>query len=155
LFKEKEEIMFLKQAFIKVSVILFLLQFSGLPLAGQLKELCRFKGVEIPFRLKHQDIVLKKGKYDLEALILRSQILSKYYLKIKKGGKVLCQLDGEPWNYVTEGMYMMRDPKIPDKPTMKLRKNSTDKLIIFIIETGKKNRMSPLLRLRFKMEYEE
>jgi hypothetical protein len=136
-------------------VIFLILQISSPVLAAQLKELCKFKGVEIPFKLKYEDTVLKRDKYNLEALLLKSPSLSKYYLRIKKGSKVLCRIEGEQWIYVTQGTYMMRDPDIPDKPTMKMRKNSKDKLITFIIETGKKNRMAPFLRLRFKIAYEE
>lgn len=147
--------MFIKRILLMTVVIILLLQTSSPVLAFQLKELCRFKGVELPFELKYQDTVLKKGKYDLETAKLENPSLSKYYLRIKKGGKVLCQVEGEPWIYESKGTYMMRDPDIPDKATMKMRRNSADKLIIFIVETGKKNRMSPFLRLRFKIEYVE
>jgi len=147
--------MFSKQALIKVLVTFLIILISSPVIYSQLKDICKFKGVELPFRLKHQDSVLKKDKYDIELLKLENPTRRIYLVRIKKGGKVLCQIEGEKWIYGTIGDWMWKDPDIPDKPTMKIRKSSADKLIIFIIETGKKNKFSPFLRLRFKMEYEE
>jgi hypothetical protein len=119
----------------------------------QLKLLCKFKGVQIPYTLKYRNSVLEKGKYDLEAV--KKATATDYYLRIKKGGKVIDLILGEQWDYQTRGTYVMRDPEIPDKPTMKMRKNSAEKTFTIIVETGKKNRTAPFARLRFIFEYEE
>ena len=121
--------------------------------SAQLKLLCKFRNVELPYTLKYQNKVFEKGKYDLEAV--KKATSTDYYLRIKRRGKVLDLILGEQWDYQTRGMYVMRDPNIPDKPTMKMKKDSAEKIFTIIIETGKKNRTAPFARLRFKFEYEE
>ena len=135
-----------------MSIFLILLLSSPV-LTSQLKLLCKFKGVALPYRLKYQDEVLEKGRYDLEAV--KKTTSTDYYLRIKKGGKILFLIRGEQWDYQTRGTYLMRDPSIPDKPTMKMKKNLEEKVFYITIETGRKNRIVPFARLRFKFEYEE
>jgi hypothetical protein len=104
----------------------------------------------------YKDAVLEKGKYDLEALKQENPTAPMYYLRIKKRGKVLCLLQGERLEYKVRGAEHMRDTSIPDKCTMNMKKNHEENVFYFIVETGKKNRMSRIpLKLRFKMEYEE
>lgn len=135
-----------------MSIFLILLLSSPV-LTSQLKLLCKFKGVALPYRLKYQDEVLEKGRYDLEAV--KKTTSTDYYLRIKKGRKILFLIRGEQWDYQTRGTYLMRDPSIPDKPTMKMKKNLEEKVFYITIETGRKNRIVPFARLRFKFEYEE
>lgn len=135
-----------------MSIFLILLLSSPV-LTSQLKLLCKFRGVALPYRLKYQDEVLEKGRYDLEAV--KKTTSTDYYLRIKKGGKILFLIRGEQWDYQTRGTYLMRDPSIPDKPTMKMKKNLEEKVFYITIETGRKNRIVPFARLRFKFEYEE
>lgn len=134
------------------SVLLVLFLYSP-ALSSQLKLLCKFSGVNLPYALKYQNMILEKGKYDLEAV--KKPTSTDYFLRIKKGGKVLELIQGEQWDYETRGMALMGDPDIPDKCTMKMRKNSEEKVFTIIVETGKKNRAAPFARLRFKFEYEE
>jgi len=150
---KKEGALFFKQVFRSFMSIFLVLLLSSPVLTSQLKLLCTFKGVELPYRLKYQDVELEKGRYDLEAV--KKATSTDYYLRIKKGGKVLCLILGEQWDYETRGMYLMRDPNVPDKPTLKMKRNLEEKILYITIETGRKNRMAPFARLRFKFEYEE
>lgn len=145
--------MFSKQGLRNFLKIFLVLSLSSLVFTGQLKLLCKFIGVELPYRLKYKDVVFEKGKYNLEAV--KDRNAPSYYLKIKKGRKVLCLIRGEQLAYTSHGMAKPHDPNIPDKPTLKIKKNLEEKVIYFTIETGKKNRMAPYQKLRFKMEYEE
>jgi len=145
--------MFSKQGFRNFLKIFLVLSLSSPVFTAQLKELCKFKGVVLPYRLKYKDVVYEKGKYDLYAL--KDRTAPRYYLRIKKGSKVLCLIRGEQLAYKSYGMAKTKDPSIPDKCTLKMKKNLEEKVIYFTIETGKKNRMGPYQKLRFKMEYEE
>jgi len=150
---KKEGDLFFKQVFRSFMSIFLILLLSSPVLTSQLKLLCKFKGVALPYRLKYQDEVLEKGRYDLEAV--KKTTSTDYYLRIKKGRKILFLIRGEQWDYQTRGTYLMRDPSIPDKPTMKMKKNLEEKVFYITIETGRKNRIVPFARLRFKFEYEE
>ena len=141
--------MFSKQGFRNFLKIVLILSLSSLVFTAGLKLLCKFTGVELPYRLKYKDVVFEKGKYNLEGL--KDPNAPRYFLRIKKGRKVLCLIQGEQLQYENG----MRDPSIPDKCTLKMKKNLEEKVIYFTIETGKKNRMGPYQKLRFKMEYEE
>jgi hypothetical protein len=48
----------------------------------------------------------------------------------------------------------MTDSEIPDQPRLKMKKNTQEKVFIFIVESGR-NSLYPYLLLRFKLEYEE
>lgn len=148
---KKEGVMFSKQVFMNFLKIFIVLLLSSLVLASGLKELCKFKGVELPWRLKHKDVVLEKGKYDLVAL--KDPNAPRYYLRIKKGRKVLCLIRGEQLVYESHNKRI--DPNIPDKCTLKMKRNLGEKVVSIIIETGRKNRMGPFQKLGFKMKYEE
>jgi hypothetical protein len=136
-------------SFLKVFAVLFLLT----PALAQFVDLCKFKGVEIPYRLKYQDATLEKGRYDLETL--KNPTTPSCYLRIKKGGKVLCLIEGERLDYEVHGMARMSDPSIPDNCTLKMKKNPEEKVLYLTVHTGRKNAMFPFLLLRFKLTYEE
>jgi len=134
--------------FLGVFVILML---AG-PAASQLIDIGKFKGVTIPYTLKFGDNVLKKGPYDLE--VLKNPTTPSCYLRFKKGGKVLCLVEGERLEYEAQGMSRMGDSDIPQKPRLKMKRNTEEKVLIFIVETGRESQF-PFLLLRFKLEYEE
>jgi hypothetical protein len=138
--------MFLKRIFVfflTISLVIILLS----PAFSQIEKVCKFKGVEIPFNLKYKDSLLKKGKYDLELLKQTAQPV--YYLQIMKRGKKLCLIPGEQLSYDA-----LELEEIPGKPRMTMKKNSAEKMIHIIIETGTITSIYPLIRIRFKMEYE-
>ena len=62
-----------------VGVILILVFLC--PLAGQMKGM-KFKGIEIPYTLKHKDTVIKKGRYDLEITMPETASVRIFYLRI-------------------------------------------------------------------------
>ena len=122
------------------------------PIFAQLIDIGKFKGVEIPFRLKFQDAVLEKGSYNLE--VLKNRNTPSCYLQIKKGTKVLCLIEGERLEYKDHGMSKMTDPNIPQKPRLKMKRNTEEKVVYFMVETGRDS-LFPYLWLRFKLDYEE
>jgi len=122
------------------------------PAAAQLIDIGKFKGVQIPYTLKFEDKVLEKGTYDLEAL--KNPTTPSCYLRFKKGGKIICLVEGEKLDYEAHGMSRMSDVEIPNQPRLKMKKNAEEKLLIFTVETGRSSRF-PFLLLKFNLEYEE
>lgn len=122
------------------------------PAAAQLIDIGKFKGVQIPYTMKYEDKVLEKGKYNLETL--KNPNTPSCYLRFKKGNKVMCLIEGERLDYEAHGMSRMTDSEIPDKPRLKMRKNTQEKLLIFMVETGRDS-LYPYLLLRFELEYED
>jgi len=137
---------------ILLKIVLIASLFS--PAYAQMKRIYKFKKVQIPFNLKHEDSIVKKGKYDLEFLKLESQ--SAYYLRIIKKKKFLFTIPGKQLSYKTDkdGMAQYHDPNIPENPTLKMRKDPKDKILYIIFESGKKTSICPFIKARFKLEYE-
>ena len=131
-----------------VSLILLL----AYPVFAQLIDIAKFKGVEIPFRLKVGGIVTEQGIYNLETL--KNPTTPSCYLRIKKGTKILCLIEGERLQYEAYGMSKMTDPSIPQKPRLKMKRSAEEKVVYFTVETGRGSRF-PYLWLRFKLDYEE
>lgn len=117
-----------------------------LPALAQWEDVTSFKDVQVPFDLKYEDTIIKKGKYEVEVLKHTGQIA--YYLRIKKGSKGLCLVNGEYLQYRDE-------TEIPEKPTLRMRRNPEEKMLYIIIETGTITWQYPKVKVRFKMEYEE
>ncbi len=134
--------------FLKVFAVLFL--FS--PCFAQLKLFCTFEGVEIPHKLIYRDIIIEKGRYDLEAVKHPNTPI--FYLKIKQGKNVLCMIEAERLDYPA-GFNRKTDPNIPNQCTLKMSKNPEEKVFSFTVHSGRKNRMFALLLLRFRLQYEE
>jgi hypothetical protein len=136
------------------SIMLIMTLFSAVLAMAQMTPLYRFKGINIPVRLKIEDKIIEKGAYDLEFLRTPSPVL--FYIKIMKGGKILGVLPGEEWPYA-HGIVsdIAHDPEIPAKPTLKMSMNKSEKLFNFIFESGKNARVYPLMRAKFKLPYEE
>jgi len=134
---------------VAVFAVLFILASFG-RVQAQMIDIGKFKGVQIPCRLKCDDTIIEKGTFDLE--FLKNQTTPACYLKIKKGNKVLCLIEGERRDYTSGGG--MLDPNIPDKPTLKMKKDTQNRLFIFEYETGKFG-LFPYLLLRFKVKIEE
>jgi hypothetical protein len=137
-----------RRRFVGVMMILGL----AAPAAAQLVDLAKFKGVQIPYTMKFEDKVFEKGKYDLEALKDRNN--PTYFLRFKKSGKVICMVEGEQLTVESRGMSRMSDKDIPDNPRLKMKKNATEKKLIFTVETGRRSQF-PFQMLQFKLEYEE
>ena len=120
--------------------------------AAQMIDIGKFKKVAIPYTLKHGDTVMTKGLYDLEALKNRST--PSCYLRFKKDNKVILLMEGERLAEEVRAGARLTDPSIPDTPTLKMKKDEEEKLIIFTVRTGRRSRF-PYIVLRFKLEYEE
>jgi hypothetical protein len=142
-----------KRFLVICSVFLATMLFFAHLAIAQMDPIYRFKGVNIPVRLKIKDNVLEKGAYDLEFLRTSSPVL--YFIKIMKGGKILDLLQGEELRYDgTEGD-IARNRDIPGNPTLKMTMNKSEKLLILVIESGRYHRKYPMYRARFKYQYEE
>jgi len=140
-----------KRIFVSL-LIVFLIVVLSCPAVAQMKRLYKFRAVEIPFNLKYKDSIIQKGKYDLEFLRLQTQPV--YYFRIIKGRKKLCLVTGEQLAYKTHGTGQLSDPNIPENPKLRMKKNPEEKVLYIIFETGKKSRIYPFIKVRFKMEYE-
>jgi len=144
--------MFLK-AFFKGMGGVFLVLFLYCPAQSQLIDIGKFKAVQIPYNLSYQDVVIEKGFYDLEAL--KNPTTPSCYLRFKKGKQVVCLVEGERLDYEGYGADRLTDPSIPDKPTLKFKRNAEEKKLLITVETGKVARRFPLLKLRFTLRCEE
>lgn len=137
-----------KTIFMNTLGIFLILFFAGTGFA-QFIDLCQFKGVQISYRLKYQDSIIEKGTYDIEAL--KNPNTPMIYLRIKKGKKIFCLAEGERLQYEGIGMDQMANPKIPDKPTLKIKRDPVRKKFFIFVETGKGAKF-PFYNLKFTME---
>lgn len=121
---------------------------------AQMTAICSFKGTNIPLSLKVQEKILAKGAYDVEFLRTSSPVL--YYIKFMKRGKVLGVVQGEEWPYAGGIVSdIPKDKTIPKPPTMKMTINRTDKVLTFVLESGRNALLYPMVRARFRLPYEE
>ena len=134
-------------------LLLAVLFFADLAMA-QMDPIYRFKGVNVPVKLKIKNKILEKGTYDLEFLGTSSPVL--YFVRIMKGGKILDMFQGEEWPYASEIVPdVAHSAEAPQKPTLKMALNRSEKLLTLVFESGRTAAKHPLMRARFKLPYEE
>ena len=143
--------MFFKRIFTNL-LLIFLIIILFRPATAMTDSVYKFKGVAIPFDLKYEDSTFKKGKYDFEILVHHQAQV--FYLRIIKKGKGLCLIPGERLKYKGYGFEKMKDPKIPDQPTLRIKRYPTGKIVNIIFESGKNTAIYPLEKIKFKLEYE-
>jgi hypothetical protein len=151
----KEGIIMNFKTALKISSGILLLIFIYSPSLAQIQELCEFKGVKIPWTLKYEDIVVKKGTYDLTFLRHGPTM---YYLRVKKKGKTIALFPhGEKVDYKDGGdlFNKMGNPDIPDNAKLEIKRNPALKNAYIIFETGKHSKIYPLHRIRFIVKYED
>ena len=125
------------------------------PLAGQMKGM-KFRNINIPYTLKHKDTVLEKGEYNLEVTMPETASVRVFYLRILKGNEALCILNGTKVHYKTEKVSELhKDPNIPDKPRLTMRKMKGLKKIYIYFESGKKSPDYPFEKIKFVVDYIE
>ncbi|MFC2164212.1 hypothetical protein ACFLT2_04345 [Acidobacteriota bacterium] len=125
------------------------------PLEGQTKGL-KFRGIEIPYTLKHKDVVIEKGKYDLEVMMPETSGIRIFYLRILKKNKALCIIEARKLHYKTEKVSELhKDPNIPDKPRLTMRRVKALKKLYIFYESGKHPPSYPFEKLRFEIDYIE
>lgn len=122
------------------------------PAAAQWVRLGKFKGIEVPYTLKYKDKVLEKGLYDVEAV--KHPTTPQCYLRFMKNDELICFVEGEQLTLPIRGGARRIDPSIPNTPRLKMKKDTEEKVLIIMVETGRHN-PRPYLLIRFKMEYEE
>lgn len=111
-----------------------------------------FRGVDIPFGFKSGDIVVGQGKYDIEIHFYKVDTNVFYILKLMKKGRQLYDIPGQAIKYSAQTIQELRaDPKIPDEPTIRIRKLPGGNLVDFIFESGKKAYM-PFQKAYFRVE---
>lgn len=118
---------------------------ASLP-AEFMNPICRFKGITIPVDLRIEEAILEKGAYDLEFLRYPSPIL--YYLRIMKKGKILHLVQGEEFAYDNSSV-------IPRKPQLKMSKNTVEKRLTLIFESGTDTKIYERVRARYNLDYVE
>jgi hypothetical protein len=141
--------MFLKRTIVSLLRISLITIFF-LPVFSQMEKFAQVKGVGIPFNLKCDDSIFKKGKFDFE--VYRSA--GDYFLKIKRKGKTLCFVQGRREWYDVYGLKIHLDPNIPDKPRLQITRNPKEKILNIIFESGKKAKY-PFLKIIFRVSYQE
>ena len=112
-----------KRVLVICSAILSTMFFFADLAIAQMDPIYRFKGINIPVRLKIKDNVLEKSAYDLEFLRTSSPLL--YFIKIMKGGKILDLLQGEEFRYDGTERDIGNNPDLPAKPTLKMTMNKS------------------------------
>jgi hypothetical protein len=125
------------------------------PAYAQLQSLFEFEDVNIPFDLKHEDLIIKAGKYDLE--FFKHGENQVFYLKIKKGKKTICLVSGgERVRYKNQSSLdlLLKDPDIPDDCRLIIKRNPALKIAYIILETGKRAMAYSYYKIRFKIGYE-
>jgi hypothetical protein len=145
--------MFLKRILIVYSIVISVILFFTNSILAQIKPIYRFKAINIPVSLKIEHSILEKGAYDLEFLRNSSPVL--YFLRIMKKGKILYLLQGEELSYGIISALTARDPNIPDKPTLKMTLNKSEKFMTILFESGRNTSIFPFIKARFKIQYEE
>jgi len=115
---------------------------------AQMNPIYRFKDVNIPVSLKNKNKIVEKGAYNLE--FCRASNGPFYYVRIMKKKEVLVILGGEEFPYD-----IAEDRNIPNKPTLKMTRNHSEKLLILVFESGTVTKIYPMLRARFKIQYDE
>lgn len=141
--------------FSKNIYLVFLLILSFSQAFAQLQELGEFKDVNLPFNLKHEDLSIEKGKYDM--VFLRN-LPSTFLLQIKKQGKIICLISGgEKVNYPEQGNLnlLQVNPDIPKFAKITIKRNPALKIAYIIFETGKHAKVCPYHKIRFKFECAE
>lgn len=119
---------------------------------AQLSSIYRFRDVGVPLTLKAEQTVIEKGTYDLEFVRSSSPVL--YFLRFMKRGKILAVVQGEEWPYDV-GLVTEVARSIPKSPIMKMKVNRAEKLLNFVVESGRNNRDYPNLRAVFKLPIED
>jgi len=112
----------------------------------------KFKKVDVPFDMKHEDLVMEKGQFDFEILCERS--LNIFQLKIYKKGKSLCAITGKVLRDKLPGARGEEMEEVPDEPTLQMKRIPVKKAVYIIFETGKQTEMFPGFVIRFELEYE-
>ena len=138
----------IKRVLIIFSIILSILLFFADFILAQMSPIYRFKDVNIPVSLKTEDKIMEKGAYNLE--FCRASSGPFYYVRIMKIKEVLVILEGEELPYgLAKGL------NIPNKPTLKMTRNQSEKLLILVFESGTVTKIYPMHRARFKIQYDE
>jgi hypothetical protein len=140
--------MVLKRGLIIFSIILSIMLFFADFVIAQMNPIYGFKDVNIPVSLKNKDKIMEKGAYNLE--FCRASSGPFYYVRIIKKKEVLAILEGEEFPYG-----IGKDHNLPNKPTLKMTRNQSEKLLILVFESGTMTKIYPGLRARFKIQYDE
>jgi hypothetical protein len=133
-------------------VLVSLLGILAVPAAAQWVSLGKFKGVEIPCTLKYEDKILEKGTYDLESV--KHPTTPQCYLRFTKNDELIAFVEGEQLTLPVRASARSTDPSIPNTPRLKMKKDTEEKVLIIMVETGRRN-PRPYLLIRFKIKYEE
>lgn len=112
-----------------------------------------FKRIEVPYDMKHEDLIMKKGQYNFEIMSNRS--LNMFQLKIYKRGKSLCALPGKVLRDGLPGARGEEMEEVPEEPTLQMKRIPVKNALYIIFEAGKLAQVFPGFVIRFELEYEE
>jgi len=143
--------MTVKKIFLSLMTVFFVFLFFS-QAGADWKTVQKFKKVDVPFDMKHEDLIMEKGQFDFEILSERS--LNIFQLKIYKKGKSLCAVTGKVLRDRLPGARGEEMEEVPDEPTLQMKRIPVKKAVYIIFETGKQTEMFPGFVIRFELEYE-
>jgi hypothetical protein len=131
---------------------LVLAAFAVCSVRAETERVSIFRGVDIPFDFKSGNVVVEQGKYDLEIRFSKVDTNFLYVLRFLRKGKQLYDIAGQRIEYQALTIQdLMKDPKIPNEPTIRIRKLPMGNLVDFIYESGKIGNM-PFEKAFFRVE---
>lgn len=119
---------------------------------AQMKKVHKFKKVNFPLHLKHKDMTIEKGNYDLEIMAYRA--VRQWGLKILKKGNTICMVPGEILRDECPGARGEKMEDIPEDPTLKMSRMPAKHAFFITFEAGKLTQFYTCYKVRFQMEYE-
>lgn len=102
--------------------------------------------------MKHEGLIMKKGKYNFEIWSHRS--LSIFQLKIIKKGKTLCALQGKVLRDKLPGARGQKIEGVSDEDTFKIKRIPAENITRIIFQFGELSYLFPGQVIRFELGYE-
>lgn len=144
--------MFSKKVITKFLIIIL----TGLlvnPAMAAMKKVKKFKNVNIPYNLKHEETIIEKGKYDFEIWAYRE--VRQWSVKLIKKGNTLCALPGVILRDECPGARGQESEDIPKEPTLKMSRIPAKHILNIIFEAGSTTQFYTCYKVKFEIQYEE
>jgi len=141
-----------KKTLIKL-LIMTLIVLLGNPAMAALKKVKKFENVNIPYDLKHDDVTIEKGEYDIEIWAYRE--VQQWSLKIIDSRDTLCILQGNILRDECPGARGEKMEDIPEEATLKMSRIPAIKTLNFIFEAGSQTSFYTCYKVKYPIQYED
>ncbi len=141
-----------KKALTKLLFILLIVILVN-PAMAALKKVKKFENVNISYDLKHDEVTVEKGEYDIEIWAYRE--VQQWSLKILESGDSLCVLQGVILRDECPGARGEKMEDIPEEATLKMSRTPAIKTLNFIFEAGSTTSLYTCYKVKFPIKYEE